>query len=195
MSDQGVIIYFSDRERLDLAGMSKWFRGLGLALLLLGVLAVVLPYFAALSVEIIVGLVLLLAGAVHLVHVFQSRRWRRVTWEIILTLLFILAGVFFLAYPFRGLLTLTILLGVFFLIHGGFTFIFAMGWKPRPGWGWMLTGGIISVFLGIIVITGLPGTAGWVIGLILGLDLFFTGLTMLILGSDVKKIADLHDLA
>jgi uncharacterized membrane protein HdeD (DUF308 family) len=81
------------------------------------------------------------------------------------------------------------LLGVFFLIHGGFKLALTSAWRRRPGWGWLAASAVISVLLGILVLAGLPGTAAWAIGLILGVDLLFTGVTLLILGFKLKQAA------
>ncbi len=189
MGKDEAVIYFSDREQRDFNGMSKWFKGIGLAIGIMGILAVILPYAATLTVEILLGIVLVMVGIMHLAHVFQVRKWRSITWEVLASVLFLLAGILFLAYPFSGALALTILLGVFFLIHGGFKIPLALSWKPRPGWGWILTSGIISAALGLVVIAGLPGTAVWVIGLILGIDLIFTGMTLTALGIKLKSFA------
>jgi uncharacterized membrane protein HdeD (DUF308 family) len=169
--------------------MSKWFRWIGLALLVIGILAVILPYVAALTVNILVGIVLLIAGVLHLAHVMQVRKWRSVTWEGLLSILFLLVGILFLAYPFSGILALTIVLSLFFLLHAGFKIPLAMNWKPRPGWGWFLSSGILSAILGLLILLGLPGSAVWAIGLILGIDLLFTGVTLLALGSKMKGLA------
>ncbi len=64
-----------------------------------------------------------------------------------------------------------------------------MAWRQGPGWGWLLTGGGLSVLLGIIVIMGLPGTALWCIGLILGIDLIFSGFTLIMIGNNLKKLS------
>jgi uncharacterized membrane protein HdeD (DUF308 family) len=144
---------------------------------------------ATLAVEMLAGIVLLVAGIMYLAHAFQVRKWRKITWEVFTAALFLLTGILFLAHPFSGALALTVLLGFFFLIHGGFKTLFALAWRHRPGWGWILASGILSFILGIIVITGLPGTAVWFVGLILGIDLIFTGIISMTLGTKLKSIA------
>jgi uncharacterized membrane protein HdeD (DUF308 family) len=125
----------------------------------------------------------------YLAHAFQVRKWRNITWEVLTAALFFLTGILFLANPFSGALALTVLLGLFFLIHGSFKVLFAMAWRHRPGWGWILASGSLSLILGIMVILGLPGTAVWFIGLILGIDLIFTGITSMTLGSKLKRVS------
>lgn len=190
MSNQSIVIHYSEREQGDLSGMSRWFKGVGLAVLLAGILAAALPQIATLTVELLVGAVLLFTGVMHLVHAFQVSRWRSTTWEMLLAAIFLLAAAVFLLYPFSGALALTLLLGFFFLIHGGFKIPLALALRQRPGWGWMLASGILSIILGMLLLIGLPGTALWVIGLILGVDLIFTGITLMIIGAKVKHLSE-----
>ncbi len=188
MTNQDFIIYFSEREQNDLSGMAKWFRRIGLTLLLLGVLSVVLPYVATLAVNILVAVVLLVAGVTQLAHAINVRKWRAITWEMLTALVFLITGGLFVFYPWSGMLALTMLLGIFFLVIGAFKILFSLAWRMRPGWGWILAAGILSLLLGFLVISGLPATAVWVIGLILGIDLIFSGIALMALGSKIKGI-------
>ncbi len=190
MQQQSAVMYFSERERSDFPGMSKWFKGIGIAVLIMGILAVILPYVATLTINILVGIVLLITGILHLAHAIQVRKWRSITWEVLVAVLFLLIGILFLVYPAGGIVALTILLGIFFLVYAAFKIPLAMSWKPRPGWGWLLISGILSALLGLLVLIGLPGTATWAIGLILGIDLIFSGITLLALGSKMKGLAE-----
>ena len=182
------IDYFSEHERTDLTGMASWLRGIGIALLVAGLLAVLLPHIATWAVNIMVAAILLVSGVMHLAHAFSLRRWRTITWEGLTALVFLAAGLLFAVFPISGVLTLTLLLGGFFLVVGLLKSQAALAWRPRPGWGLMLTTGILSLILGMLVILGLPGTATWAIGLILGIDLFFTGLALTALGARLKHI-------
>ena len=48
-------------------------------------------------------------------------------------------------------------------------------------WGWMLASGILDIVLGVLLILGLPGTALWAIGLLLGLNLLFGGWALILM--------------
>lgn len=188
MNAESIVINFSERERSDFNGMSKCFMGIGLALFIIGVLAVITPHIATLALEILVGALLIISGVAYLAHAFQLRKWRNITWELVLAFLFMLSGLLFLGYPFSGALLLTIILGFFFLIHGGMKIPMAFTWRPRPGWEWVLISGVLSILLGLIIIVALPGAAVWLIGLILGIDLIFTGVTLIALGWKLKGL-------
>jgi uncharacterized membrane protein HdeD (DUF308 family) len=155
----------------------------------MGILAVILPHIATLAVQIFVGIILIISGIMYIAHALQVRKWRNILWEIFTAVLFLLTGILFLSYPFSGALAMTILLGIFFLIHGSLKIPLALAWRRRPGWGWILASAIFSIMLGIMVILGLPGTAVWLIGLLLGIDLIFAGLSSIALGSKLKNIS------
>lgn len=189
MDGQELTIYFTDREQKDFESMSKWFRGMGIGILVIGILAVILPHIATLTVQMLVAVILILSGILHIAHAFTVRKWRDITWELLFAILFLFTGLLFVAYPMSGAFALTVMLGLFFLILGIIQILSAMTWRQRPGWGWMLTGGVLSIILGIIVITGLPGTALWSIGLILGIDLIFSGFTLIMIGNHLKNLS------
>lgn len=182
-------LYFTDREQKDFSGMSRWFRNIGIALFVIGLLAVILPHIATMTVQILVAAILLLAGVLQIAHAVSLRKWRPVFWEVLFAVLFLLTGILFLASPMSGAFALTLMLGIFFLILGVFKIQSALVWRQRPGWGWMFTNGVLSLILGFFVIAGLPGTAGWVIGLILGIDLTFSGITAMIIANRLKHLS------
>ncbi len=188
MDNQNVIEYFSEQEVNGLSSMAKWFKGIGFVILVLGMLSVLLPHIGTLTVNLLVASILLFTGAIHLIHVFTMRKWRTMTWETLLGIIFIFSGILFAAYPWSGALALTLLLGLFFLIIGTFKILLALSWRWRPGWGWIMATGFLSILLGLLVVMGLPATAAWVIGLILGLDLIFSGITLIALGVMMNRI-------
>lgn len=189
MNSQELTIYFTDQEQKDFVNMSKWFRGMGIGILIIGILAVILPYIATLTVQMMIAVILILSGILHMAHAFTIRKWRNITWEALLAVLFLFTGLLFVAFPMSGAFALTLMLGLFFLILGIIQIQTTLAWRPRPGWGWLLTGGTLSIILGIIVIMGLPGTALWSIGLILGIDLIFSGFTLIMIGNNLKNLS------
>lgn len=189
MNSQNVIIYFSESEQKGLTGMARWLKGVGTGLSLLGLLSIVVPYIATLTVNILVAVVLLVSGGMHLTYALRMRKWRATTWELPTALVFLVTGFLFAVYPQSGAFALTVFLGVFFMILGLFKIMLALAWRMRPGWGMIVLAGTLSMLLGLLMIGGLPATAAWAIGLILGIDLVFTGATLIALGIKVKTLA------
>mgnify|MGYP006303247357 CR=1 FL=1 len=190
MESQTLTVCFSEPERSNLASMAKWFKITGAAMLVIGLLAVILPHIATLTVQLLIGVVLLVAGILNAAHALTLRKWRAVTWEALLSVLFLITGILFIVSPMSGAFALTLILGFFFLFIGVLKIQSALAWRERPGWGWILFSGALSILLGIIIIIELPGTALWAIGLILGIDLIFSGIALIIVGSRLTKLCE-----
>jgi uncharacterized membrane protein HdeD (DUF308 family) len=105
-----------------------------------------------------------------------------------------LVGLILLAFPLRGVLTLTLLLAILFMVAGSFKIALALYINPLPSWGWLLFSGVISAFLGILIWTGLPGTAKWAIGLLVGIELLFNGWSMTMFAFSIRDRYKAQDL-
>ena len=93
-----------------------------------------------------------------------------------------------LQFPLRGVLTLTLLLIALFIFAGMFKIALSIHLRPLSSWGWLMFSGIVSICLGIIIWMGLPGTAKWAIGLLVGIELLFSGLTMTMFAMSIKNM-------
>ncbi len=155
----------------------KQFLVEGIILLILGLAAMVLPPIATLAVEILVGWLLLISGIVGLVSTFMVRGAPGFGWSLLSAALGIAAGVVLLWWPLNGALSLTIVLTAFLSIEGILSIFYALDHKRELSgrWGMMLASGIIDIILGGIIFAGLPGTAAWAIGLLVGINLVFGG--------------------
>jgi uncharacterized membrane protein HdeD (DUF308 family) len=165
-----------------------WFIALGVALMILGILAIALPEAATLTVEIFIGWLLLVGGAVQLVHVLRSQSWRGAVPQVLASILYLGTGALLLLYPLTGVLTLTLVLGTFFLIEGALKIIMAFRVRPTPQWGWLLFNGILSLALGWMMWVHWPATAAWAIGLLFGIDLIFSGWAMVMLVMSIREV-------
>ena len=149
----------------------------GIVLVLLGVLAIVVPQVATLAVAIFLGWLFLISGVAGLVTTFMARHAPGFWWSLISAVLAIAAGLVLLARPVVGAVSLTLLLIVFFVIEGVASIMYALEHKRELSgrWGWMLTSGIIDLILAAIIFAGLPGTAAWALGLLVGINMLFGG--------------------
>ncbi len=149
----------------------------GIVLLVLGALAIILPPLATVAVTIVLGWLFLVSGVMGLVTTFWMRGAPGFWWALISGLLGIVVGVMLLASPLRALIPLTILLVAFFIIEGISSIMFAFDHKRELSgrWGWMLVSGIVDLILAVIIFAGLPGTAAWAIGLLVGINMIFGG--------------------
>lgn len=159
----------------------KLFLAEGIFFILLGLLAVALPVFFTLSVELFVGWLLVFGGIVQAYRTFQIHPHSGFYPSLIAAVAAIIAGVLLLVYPLKGILTLTLLLAIYFLVEGISKIITASLWRPITNWGWLFVSGILSVVLAGIIFAGFPGTATWVIGLLVGINMLFLGWTLVLM--------------
>jgi uncharacterized membrane protein HdeD (DUF308 family) len=173
----------SDIDRIQVA-LSKslhahWrlFLVEGIILLGLGLAAVVLPLIATVAVALIIGWLLLMSGIVGLIATFRMRQAPGFWWSLLSAVLGIAAGIVLLRWPLGGALSLTFILTVFFVIEGVASIFYALEHKRELSarWGWMLISGAVDLMLASIIFLGLPGTASWAIGLLVGINMVFGG--------------------
>jgi len=157
------------------------FIALGVALIVAGVAAIVFPLIASIAAKLLFGWLMLAMGGLTLWHAFQTRRWESALWNGLIAVLLLAAGVYLAFFPLTGLVGLTLVLGVVFLMQGVFETMIALQNRARRGWGWLLGSGILSVGLGVLLIAGLPGTAVWALGLLMGLHFLTSGLSLVAL--------------
>ena len=161
----------------------------GIVLVVLGLLAILLPQIASLAVEILVGWLLLITGAVGLYTTFQAKSAPGFWWALISAVIAIIAGVLLLIWPLTGVVSLTIVLVAFFLIEGISSIMYAVEHRREltGRWGWMLASGIITLALAFLIYAGLPSTAAWAIGLLVGIDLVFGGAALIGIALAARK--------
>ena len=95
--------------------------------------------------------------------------------ELLLGVLYLVAGGWLAFFPFTGIITLTILLAALFIVEGVLEAAMALKVRPHEGWGWLLASGIIAVAVGVLITLELPSSATWAIGLLAGVNLISTG--------------------
>jgi uncharacterized membrane protein HdeD (DUF308 family) len=162
----------------------------GIILIILGLAAIIIPPIATLAVEILFGWLFLISGIVGLITTFLMRQAPGFWWSLISAILGIAAGIVLLLWPLSGVLSLTLVLIVFFVIEGGASIMFAIEHKRELSgqWGWMLASGIIDLILAAIIFVGLPGTAAWALGLLVGINMLFGGTALIAMALKAREI-------
>ena len=153
----------------------------GILLVVLGLAAMIVPPLASLAVTIFLGWMFLISGIVGLALTFWTRQMPGFWWSLISAALAIFAGIVLLARPLQGVLTLTIVVGAYFLAEGVATFMYALEHRRELSerWSWMLFSGLLDILIAALIITGLPGSADWAIGLLVGINLLFGGASLI----------------
>jgi uncharacterized membrane protein HdeD (DUF308 family) len=159
-----------------------WFIGLGIALAILGTLAIVLPPLASLATTVVLGFLLIAAGIAEAAHALANRRWAAYGWELAGGIVHLIAGALVVAFPLTGTLALTLVLAVFLLAEGVLRLIRASQHRHVQGNGWLVFDGIVSIALGLLIGVGWPSTAAWALGLLVGVNMLLGGSEMLFIG-------------
>ena len=158
----------------------------GIIAIILGIFAMLAPGLTGISVAILVGVIVLVAGIVRIIWAFQAGSLGKGLLMFVIGGLTLLCGIALLANPLFASGVLTVMLAVYFILDGIFEIVASVQLHPRAGWGWMLFGGIVSIWLGIMIWRQFPLSGVWAIGILLGIKLFFVGLIMVTGGSVVR---------
>jgi uncharacterized membrane protein HdeD (DUF308 family) len=163
----------------------------GIVLLILGIAAILVPPLATITFTILIGWLFLISGAVGLFTTLWMRHAPGFWWSLLSAFIGIAAGILLLLWPLTGALSLTLVLGAFFIIEGVASIMYAIDHRNQltGRWGWMLVSGIIDLILAAIIIIGWPGTAVWVLGLLVGINLLFGGAAMIGIALAARKPA------
>jgi len=149
----------------------------GIVLLILGLLAIVVPQIATIAAAVFIGWLLLVSGVVGLVATLRMRSAPGFWWSLLSAIIGIVAGILLLRSPVSGALSLTLILTVFLAFEGVVSILFALEHKRELSgrWAVMLFSGLVDLILAGIIFAGLPGTAAWAIGLLIGVNMVFGG--------------------
>jgi uncharacterized membrane protein HdeD (DUF308 family) len=153
----------------------------GIILVILGAAAILVPVLATITFTLFIGWLFLISGVVGLITTFWMRQAPGFWWSLLSAVIGIAAGVVLLLWPINGSLSLTLLLTAFFIVEGVASIMYAIDHRNQLSgrWGWMLVSGIIDLILAGIIIAGLPGTALWALGLLVGVNLLFGGVALI----------------
>jgi uncharacterized membrane protein HdeD (DUF308 family) len=153
----------------------------GIVLVILGLIAIIVPPLATLAFTIIIGWLFLISGIMGLITTFWARGVPGFWWSLISAIIAIAAGVVLLLWPVSGSVSLTLLLIAFFVVEGIVSIMYAIEHRNQLSgqWIWMLISGIIDLILAAIIFAGLPGTALWALGLLVGINMVFGGAALI----------------
>lgn len=169
---------------------------LGVLAILAGIVAIVYPFVSALMVTKILGVILIVGAVVHLVRAAMEGRG---AWSIILglvvSLLYVAAGVYLLTSPLRGLFMVTVVIGTLLVVTGLVELAMALEAIGRRGWGWTLVGSLLAIGLGIWILAELPWSMLWALGLVVGVNLLFTGLRLIAASSLMHRLGGMTHAA
>jgi uncharacterized membrane protein HdeD (DUF308 family) len=170
-----------------LRGNWLWFVVLGVALIVLGFVALGSVVIATLATALVIGALMLVGGVTEIVGAFWSRGWSGFFLHLLPGILLVVVGVLFLGAPLDAVVVLTLLLACLLLAGGIFKIVAAMSYR-FASWGWSLVSGAIDVVLGVMIWLEWPASALWVIGLFVGISLVFRGFNWIGLGAALHAL-------
>jgi uncharacterized membrane protein HdeD (DUF308 family) len=162
---------------------------LGVLMIVAGLIAMVEPGVSGLFIALIVGWSAIFNGFAQILYAFRTHGGMHVALEIILGIIYIIAGVYLIMHPVGSLLALTLLLACFLLVYGIFALVLAFRMRPHNGWGWVLFDGIITILLGALIWKHWPINSEWVVGTLFGISIFISGVTRLMVSLAIRNVA------
>jgi len=156
----------------------KLFLAEGIFLIILGIIAIVVPHFFTVAIVVSLGWILLFGGIFLITRALLFFRMPGFGLWLFMGLLQLVIGYLFLAQPLEGILTLTLLMTLFFALEGISKISLAFMMRPLAHWGYVLFSGLTALILAVVVWMGWPGIAEWLLGLLFGINMFFGGLSL-----------------
>jgi len=187
MSLDAAAEVFREAMRQTVKRYSLWYLVEGVLLITAGVLAIVYPVISSAAVVVLLGWLLIISGVLQGLSLIGARHVPHFWLQLISVILAVLVGFLFLRNPAEGMVTIALLLIVFFMMEGISKVVFALTIRPFPNWGWLLASGLVGILLSLILWANLPVTAVWLIGFLLGIELISVGAAIAWLAWQVRK--------
>jgi uncharacterized membrane protein HdeD (DUF308 family) len=176
--------------RQALARSWKWLMAVGILAIFTGCVAIVVPAVASVATAIFIGWILIVASAFLVAGAFTAHSIGTVLLRLVWAFLTLIVGIWLVVEPDNGTLTLTLVLGIYFLFMGITRIAIAFANRGRQNAGLLGLSGIAGLLIGILILAKFPSSADWAIGLLVGIDLIFAGWTLTsvaLLGKDLAR--------
>jgi uncharacterized membrane protein HdeD (DUF308 family) len=164
--------------REGLARSWKALMTVGVLAIVIGCIAILVPAVASVGTAIFIGWILLVAGAFMVAAAFSAHSIGTVVLRLLWAVVTVVVGVWLIVEPHNGTLTLTLVLGIYFLFMGLTRIAVAFAARGQQGAGLVGLSGVAGLLIGILVLVEFPSSADWAIGLLVGIDLIFAGWTL-----------------
>ena len=166
-----------------------WFTAIAILFIVLGIVAIAEPWTAGLAAAMLVGWLLVIAGAVHLVAALRAGSTGGTIWQALIGLVYVAGGVYFLMNPLLALGTLTLFLAVILLVEAVIEFFTYLRERGVEGSSWLLMNSLVTLFLGALIWIHWPSSAVWAIGTLIGVNLLMRGISRLMIRQAARRLA------
>ena len=164
-----------------------WSIALSVLMIVSGVLAIFVPSVAGLTVTVIFGWLLLFTGVLHLGLAWRGQGAWAIIGEIVISVLYAIAGLYLLARPVAGLASLTIVLSAYLVMKGFLEAVVAFSVRPAAGSGWLIFDAILTVAIAAMIAAAWPASTAWAIGVLVGVSMISSGFTRLMISTAVRS--------
>ena len=168
---------------------SGWLIAIGLVFILLGILAIAEPFVAGLAIVFLVGWLLIIGGSAHFVAAFCGGGLWRVIVQVLIGIVYVAGGVYFLTHTLLGLGTLTLLLAGIILAEAVFEIVAYFRARETSGSSWLLMNAILTLLVGGLIWLHWPSSSVWAIGTLVGVNLLMTGISRVMFGMTARKFS------
>ena len=173
----------------DLKRNWGWYLALGIALIVLGTIALGSALVMTVASVFFFGWLLIIGGIMEAVHAFWRKRWAGFFLDLLTGILYVIAGWMMVSNPAESALLLTLIIAMFLVFEGVFRIVAALIAR-YPHWGWVLLNGVISLVLGILIWRQWPYSGLWVIGLFVGIEMLFNGWSLVMLSLTARNLPE-----
>jgi uncharacterized membrane protein HdeD (DUF308 family) len=171
----------------DIRESTTWSIVLSVLMIVSGVLAILIPPIAGLTVTLVFGWLLIFTGVLHLGFAWRGERAAAVIGEILLAVLYGAIGFYMLARPVAGLASLTLAIAACLVAKGLLEGAIAFKLRLLAGSGWLLFDGILTVAIAAMIAAAWPASTAWAVGVLVGVALFSSGLARLMVSVAVRR--------
>lgn len=182
------VVIVEEHDIAELMRHWKWLCVLGILTITVGVAAIILPRMAAYTIELTIGGLLIIDGVFQLVQTLRLGKMAGLFWRLMNAALSLVVGILLLVFPMEGVLTLALVLGLFFLLGAAFKGLLAYQMRSLGGTGWLAFSAALSAVLGVLVLFLWPQAAPWILSLLVGVNLIFAGWWLFLLGLQIKAL-------
>ena len=168
---------------------STWYLVQGVLMVIAGIVALLYPFVSSVALVLFLGWILIISGIVQGISLIGAQNVPNFWLQLVSAVLSIIVGVLFLRRPGEAVVTLALLLIVFFMVEGFAKIVFSLTIRPLPNWGWVLASGIVGILLSFYLLANLTTTAIWLLGVLLGIQLICEGVALSSLAWRVRRSA------
>ena len=174
-----------------------WSIVISIVMIVAGILAMIIPPAAGIAVTVFVVIFgtggfqgRVFSGVLHFVYAWQTRETRGALWEVLVGILYVFTGGYLLWNPIIGLASLTFALAIYLLAEAVLEFVLAYRLRPAPGSGWLAVDAVITLILAILIWRTWPSNVPWVLGILVGISMLFSGVARLMLSLAAKRVVE-----